>query len=147
MYEQDLDQLTRRVAEHLTGKRVLIRVRQPAAYHGLGQVYKTPQGEIVIDIAPVESQQTRFELLVHELAHICLDFDWIPATNDHKRAPGSVRKTQGERDAWKVNPHETAAHELAFEWLKYAEDNAYKFWVVGRSVQECKLRALLDWRE
>jgi len=141
----DIDELTQRVANHLAGREVILRWQNPPSSSAVGQVVKTASGQVVIYVGDLTSVKTRFEVLVHELAHVALDYSWLPVSTDHKLAPGSIRRTQSERDAWRSNPHEVAAKNLTDKWLEHADKHAPDYWRAGRSALECKLLALLNY--
>jgi len=142
-----IDELTERAAAHLAGRPVTVKWQDPPSATAVGQAVKTPAGDLVIYIGNLESVNSRFKVYLHEIAHCRKDHDWIPVSTDHKREPASIRRTQAERDTWRKHPRELRAQSLEEQWLQYAEHNAYKYWRVGRSEMECKLLALLDWRE
>lgn len=142
----DIDELTKRVANHLSGREVVLKWQNPPSSSAVGQVVKTASGQVVIYIGNLTSVKTRFEVLLHECAHVALDYAWLPVSADHKLPSGSIQKTQSQREAWRSNPHEIAAKNLTDKWLRYADQHAYKYWRVGRSEMECKLLSLLNWR-
>lgn len=143
----DLDQLIQRVGDHLAGRPVKIIWRNPPAEGALGQVCKAADGTVTVFVSPVESAETRFRLLLHELAHCRNDFSWLPISRDHTQPEGSLKRTAAERAAWSVNPHEAAANALAAKWRSFVDRNAWRYFTGPQTELECQLLSLLDWRK
>lgn len=141
----DLEKLINRVARHLAGRPVTIRWRWPAAEHAMGQCYRTAEGQIVIDIAPVAGLEAKWNILLHELAHARLGH--AISTGVELKAPGSVSRDVNQRAAWRTDPRELAANELAGRWDSYAEKNAWKQSCFLANTLAARLRALLFWRD
>ena len=142
-----LTELEKRVSEHLAGRPVkVIWGRQGPSASGVGQVLKSFQGELLINIAPMDDVNSRYKVWLHEIAHIHNgDHEFVARSNDHKLAAGSIRRSPEVRAAWRADPRELAAQRLADEWLRYADRHAHEFWRAGRDKMTCKLLALLSW--
>jgi hypothetical protein len=141
----DIGALTQKVADHLAGRPVKIRWEDPPASNAVGQVVKTKNGDLIVYIGYLADLKSRYKVYLHELAHCRLDYGWMPATSDHKRPAGSVKRSEAERQDWREDPREKRAQALADEWRDYAERNACKYFSGYQSAMECRLRALLDW--
>ena len=77
-------------AENLTGKKVLVRLRHPAAEHGLGQTYKAKDGSAIIDVDPtITDDDTTLSIFLHECAHVVKDLAWMPRGDFHLALPAA----------------------------------------------------------
>lgn len=139
-----LNELTQAAANHLAGQPVIIRWRYPAAEAAAGQCYKTASGQVVIDIAPFDSAEKKYGIFLHELAHARLGH--AVYTGAVTKPPASIPRSDPQRAAWREDPREKAANELAAKWVKYGEKNAWRY-MPELPPLEANLRALLDWRE
>ena len=141
-----IDELIGQMANHLAGRAVKIRWREPAAANALAQTYKAPGGGLIIDVTPTVNDETRVTLLLHELAHARLDGDWIPESNQHAQSPGSVKRTDAERAAWSGNPREKRADDLAKYWMEFGKNNAHKHTGASEGWLIPVYKALLTWQ-
>jgi len=141
-----LDELVNQMANHLAGRAVKIRWRDPVDANALAQTYKAPDGALIIDITPAVNDETRFSLLLHELAHARLDGDWIGASTQHAKASGSLKRTDAERAAWSENLREKRADELAKAWLAFGQRYAPKHTGASEGWLIPVYKALLTWQ-
>ena len=140
--DERLAELTQEVANHLSGRPVEIRWRNPPSKFAAGQVVKSLDNRLIVYVANLTDADSRLKVLLHELSHAANDFDFIPVTGE--RASGSVRQSPEARKIWREDNREIRAKKQADEWMDHAELYAYKYWQVGRSKMECQLLALLD---
>ena len=144
----DISELTAKVANHLAGRDVrIIWANPPTVVGAAGQTIKTPDGDLVIYIADLEGINTRFRVLLHEIAHCRHDYGWIPKSTDHKRPAASLKRSASERQRWRSNWREKRAHDQADRWMRYADQNAHRYFRAGRDAMTCKLLALMNWSE
>lgn len=141
------ENLLGQVAAHLAGRPVKVRWRDPVLSHALGSAYKTVDGQAVVDICPGLSDETALEIILHELAHVRLDWQDIQPANFHALPPGSQAFEAKTRQENRQHPREAAANHQAAKWLDFAERNAWRYDVVSLGDKtEMLLRALLDWQ-
>ena len=143
----DINELTQKVANHLAQRPVTIKWQNPPSESAAGQICKSADGQLIIYVGNLTSADARLAVLCHELAHARSDPDFVPVSNDHKRQPGSIKRSPEARKIWRAHPREKRAQEMADEWLRYADKHAHEFWRAGRDRMTCRLLALLDWRK
>ena len=141
----DIDKLTQEVVDHLAGRPVKIVWRDPPSESAAGQCVKSMSGDLTIYIGYLNSPEARLKTLLHETAHAREDYDFIPRTGE--RSAGSVRRSPEARKVWIADPKEKRAKRWAAAWFDYAERNCHMYWRVDRTKMECRLMALLDWKE
>jgi hypothetical protein len=78
----------------------------------------------VVDINPDLPQADRYKTLLHELAHIARGDHLAAQAQAYTRPPASVDPTPTARAAWRGDPREAAANELAARWAEFAEKRA-----------------------
>ena len=119
---EDFDALAVEVAELLTGRAVVIRWRPPALIGKIGAVSKF-FGKYVIEISPELELDQALKTLLHEVAHIHLHSDQIPASRA-AFIPSGSRVGDCVKDP-KYYAMEIEANELAAYWLDQAEQATY----------------------
>jgi len=141
------DELVQRVCDHLAGRPVVVRWQDPPTQHALGEVVRTNDGQFVVFVSPtLTGVDARLKVLLHEVGHVRdRGGVWIPKSNDHMLPSSSVTRSEKSRQEWRKDPREKTAQHYGDRWWKYANDNAWRHWRVGRDVVECKLLALLNW--
>lgn len=142
----DINELTQAVATHLSGhKNISIVLGDPPSEHAVGQVIKAADGSFKLYVSELTGIESRWRVLLHELAHVKFDDDgFIPVMSE--QAAASIKRSQAERDEWRAHPREERAERLAREWDEYAKAHAPEYWMLGYSAVECRLMALLNWR-
>jgi len=134
------------VAEHLARiyRPVTVRVQQPAIEACKGTAGKY-QGGALITVAPEGEELDQFKTLLHEIAHLRLDWQNMEeASGDGTELPpGSIKLTP--RDIAELggvdHREEKAAEEIAATWLEFADQNRD----ITRGEIEGRLLALLEW--
>jgi hypothetical protein len=144
----DLQRLVEQVANHLAGQEVQIRWQEPSCEHALGQIYRTPEGKVIVDISDNLSLSAKFDVFLHELAHVRLGHAQIATPgNDYKQPSQRIKRSQNERYTWRTSKPEADADQLAHEWLTYAQAHTWKFERIGEPDIAAHLRALLKWHK
>lgn len=144
----DFDKLVQQVASYLGGQAVQIRWQNPVGEHAAAQVYRTPEGKVVVDIGRFVSITTTYQVLLHELAHVHLGHAQLATPgDDYKQRSQSVKQTPEQRDAWRASEPEADANKLASEWFEYARVHAWQFVRFDEPGIAAHLRALLTWQD
>jgi hypothetical protein len=142
-----LNELTKRVAKHLSGGRdVEIVWRNPPSSTAAGQCFKTADGKVLIFVGELTSPDTHLRVLLHELSHARHDYDILPIYNPTRKAIRTKPKTKAQRDKWGKNPRELRAQAWEDYWFQYADDNRHEYFTGYQSSMECRLLALLEWQ-
>ncbi len=84
--------LLNQVTEHLAGRPVMVRIQPPVLWFAGGAAYKTLDGQAVIDIDPGSSDV--FMTLLHEIAHVRMDWPAITPSDFWHLEPGSQSLTR-----------------------------------------------------
>ena len=140
----DLNLLAEKVACHLAGRPVTVRWENPPSQSAAGQIVRTWNDELIIYVGNLTGAETRYRVLIHEIAHAKLDAAWVPKSSDHLKPPNSIKRTEQARETWRKHPREIAVKALADYWIQYAEKRKYDYWQVGRPDLQCRLLALLE---
>lgn len=144
----EIDELILKVARHLTGVKCVIRWQNPVTSNAVGEVYQGEDGSAIVDVGNVTSQETKWGILLHELAHVKLRHHLMTAKGSGQKPSRSKTQGTSERKAWSGSTPEQQAKELAEKWEEYADRNCRKFLVyTGTTLIEAKLKALLEWKE
>jgi hypothetical protein len=135
---------------NLTGRAVRLRYRAPVYVGRDGQAYKTGGG--VIDLNPGLQFKDHYFVLLHEAAHVKLDFETLPDNAD--LPPGSVNVTQQDRLLYQrgiahpvILKLEDRANALYKVWDKWAEKNYNRFGHAGMTREVRKLLALTEYKD
>lgn len=130
------------VAQHLTGKSVEVREREPGTAGLLGEISKRLDGVLVIDLSPeIPTYKKRLDILLHELAH-AKHHNYI-ASSHASAAPASVPKEP--LDNWDRRREVTAEKQAAI-WEKYADEHAHPE-LVKMAPFTAKIIALLAYKD
>jgi len=78
------------VAEHLTDKPLVVRMRQPVFSDARGCAYKTKSGYMVIDLSPEMPVMMMYHTFLHEVAHVGRQFDRFKKTDLPELEPDSI---------------------------------------------------------
>jgi len=134
----EFNKLLGRAADHLSGKKVIVRLQAPAYSNITGCMHKSESGQVIIDVNPeIGDYESFLKVFLHECAHAYLHSDEIRSSNVHKIASRSM-VLQGKQD----QGDEVHADALAEHWLEWCEKNYRKYFEQGFDEIECKLNAL-----
>ena len=131
------------VAEHLAGRPVEVRLRQPFISEANGLTLREGQ-KAVIDVDPTNPEAELLRVFCHEAAHAKLHFPSIPESSISE-APGSHNFTEYGFKAAVNDPREPQADKQAAEWLRYADQQAGLYERRGHGWLESRLLALKVW--
>lgn len=131
----------------LPGHQGKIRWQNPPSESAAGQVVKTPGGDLVVYVGELMGIDSKFRVLLHEIAHCRHDADWIPTSHDYRLPAASIKRSDAERQSWRASWHIQRVTRQAEIWMQYTEQNAFKYYRAGRDVMTCKLLALMNWSE
>jgi len=107
------------LANHLTGKPILVREREPATANTWGEAHKTEGGQLVIDLSPKIPDHKRLYVILHEIAHH-KRHNFL-ATKVYKAKPGTLEQ---EPSTLHSRLSEGGANMQAAEWQAWAEQHA-----------------------
>jgi hypothetical protein len=140
----ETDELILQVARHLTGVRVVIRWKEPEDVNALGQVYRGEGGTAYLDVCDYLSLETKWDIFLHELAHIKLGHHLLSSPGSYKSPAGSSKRTPDERSRWSGSSYENDANMLAKRWNEYAEYHGREYPGYLTGIQQ-RLNALLHY--
>lgn len=130
--------LMQAVANHLTGRQVIVRMQTPVTTNSLGTVQIKADGVPVVDIDPGLGQWTMHTFL-HELAHVKLHAGQMVRSNLDQAKPQTITVNKmDKRPTWEVQ-----ADELRDHWMNYAKAHSDP----TLSGDEGILWALMNWSE
>jgi hypothetical protein len=148
MNDDELQRLVEQTACYLAGQDVIIRWRDPIAEHAVGQVVKSEEGKIIIDISDRLTLDAKFSVYLHELAHVRLGHaQFVNPGNQYKKPSQSVKQEEEQRMKWRKSESESDANQLARDWLLFSQKNAWKYIKSNEPNIAAQLRALLTWRQ
>lgn len=133
-----------RIANRLTGKRVIIRRRLPVLHGALGLAMQDRKGKFYIDISPSLAGDDLLRVFAHECAHIVRG-DPPPSNWPHE--PSGCIQSRAVIAYTAALPRETKTDQLAAGWVQYAQDNAPSWgdpWQALDRWQDPALQAIID---
>lgn len=139
--------------KHFAGSDVSVKVlwdEHPPTESAAGEVVKSVDGDLTIYIANLGGRETRLKVLLHELSHCLLDYDYMPETITTTSKAGVVTSSQmpltdEQKIAWEGDYREKRASKFVNLLWDYGEKNLWKYRRVGREVLECRMLAIMDW--
>ena len=111
------------LARHLTGKSVSVSFREPATPNLWGEVAR--HGErYYIRVSNRLDEDTQFEVLLHEIAHIALHSEGLASSRVPFMEPGAyhAREPTGSAEKAQYYKREEEAEALAEYWLELARE-------------------------
>jgi hypothetical protein len=146
MNENDLKHLMERVATHVSGHPCKVRLQHPIVASAQGQTSKSFDGTAIMDIDPNLKLDVLFDVFTHELAHLCLDYEEMQASDYHRKEEGSEWRSQAQRGKNRLLPRELRADAKAAHISAYGRKHAPDFVNWGDpSPIIPQLRALLEY--
>lgn len=122
-----------KTAEEMTGRRLLLRFRQPPSQNTAGEVYRPDDapGLLLIDIDPQYTGRERLRIFLHEVSHIILGHADVMRTTPAAHELSGARPAEFSAGqsalgialaAGIIAKQETEAETLGAELLKWAEE-------------------------
>ncbi len=124
--DEQLMGLIRGVAVKLAGHDLQVRF-QPPVFGEYACAFSDDKGGAIIDIMPdAPSDTDKFlNVLLHEVAHVKLHWDYMQGTDDISETHGAFKVDSPERDAYLKREREANAQMT--KWKRYAEWNKHMY--------------------
>jgi len=85
-----------------------------------------PDGSAVVDIDPDLDQRTAYEVFLHELAHVRLDYQAVPTAIMANLAPGTLAPDMDKIKSKPYQAKEGRMWEQSRRWDQWAEANQWR---------------------
>ena len=128
------------VIPKLSGKQVMVRNQAPATIGCAGEIHRSLDDQLVIDISPnIKDDENLLYVVLHETAHA--KHHVFVRSNEFDQKPGTIHQTEMTRGDWMI---EDTAHKQADEWLRWGKLHANKR-LLKIAPFEAVMVALLDY--
>lgn len=122
MENKTLIKLIEFVGARLAGKPLTVRMQQPATKGCEGEIHRSLDDRLIIDISPNPKDDERFLYVVlHEIAH-AKHHNFV-RSNEFQQLPGTIENKQLNRIELR---HEDQADAQAIEWIAWGKKHANK---------------------
>jgi len=144
----DIEKKFSEIAEHLTGKKCLVRWREPVWLRAddvpmAGACYRTKSNTVVIDVNPGMGKDALYTLL-HEIGHVKSGLRDMAPSDYWKAAPCSLKLSPSAPAGLKASSlAEDKADEWARRWIKSSLNWSWRYH--GDTLLEKQLAVLAVW--